>query len=169
MTRTELEVLYREHGPGLIAFARNLVRTEQDAEDVVQAVFLRLARDPEGVPEVLKPKTYLFTACRNEALTLRRRRKREGNPGPLEAGQAVSVEPSDGADLEAGEMAGILDEALRALPEDQREVIHLKAFSGMSFREIAEALGLPRDTAASRYRYGLAKLHGSMERWKEKI
>jgi len=51
-----------------------------------------------------------------------------------------------------------LQSALRGLPEQQREVILLHVWGQMSFEEVANALEIPPNTAASRYRYGLSKL-----------
>jgi RNA polymerase sigma-70 factor (ECF subfamily) len=50
--------------------------------------------------------------------------------------------------------------ALAALPEEQRAVVHLKIWEDQTFAEIAETLGIPANTAASRYRYALDKLEG---------
>lgn len=47
---------------------------------------------------------------------------------------------------------------MRQLPVEQRAVVHLKLWQGQTFQEIASALGLSANTAASRYRYGLEKL-----------
>ena len=49
-------------------------------------------------------------------------------------------------------------EALVELPPDQRVVVHLKLWEGLTFEEIAHTLDIPANTAASRYRYGLDKL-----------
>jgi len=51
-----------------------------------------------------------------------------------------------------------LSTALAELPAEQRAVVHLKLWEGLTFEQIAEALGIPPNTAASRYRYGLDKL-----------
>jgi RNA polymerase sigma-70 factor (ECF subfamily) len=56
------------------------------------------------------------------------------------------------------EIAIDIDRALRRLPAEQREVILLKLSEDLTFREIAELLGLPRATAASRYRLALERL-----------
>jgi RNA polymerase sigma-70 factor, ECF subfamily len=53
--------------------------------------------------------------------------------------------------------AGLAD-ALGELPPEQRAVVHLKLWEGLTFEQIADALGIPLNTAASRYRYGLDKL-----------
>jgi RNA polymerase sigma-70 factor (ECF subfamily) len=54
-----------------------------------------------------------------------------------------------------------LDAAIRALPPEQREVIHLHVFEGLTFKEVALATGEPANTVASRYRYALEKLRAS--------
>ena len=51
-----------------------------------------------------------------------------------------------------------LAEALGELPEEQRAIVHLKLWEDLTFQAIAELLDIPRNTAASRYRYGLDKL-----------
>jgi RNA polymerase sigma-70 factor (ECF subfamily) len=55
-----------------------------------------------------------------------------------------------------------LEEALRALPADQREVVHLKTFEGLTFQEIAELTDESINTIASRYRYAIEKLRASL-------
>ena len=64
--------------------------------------------------------------------------------------------------LEQDERRAAIDAALRTLPEDQREVLVMKIWGGLSFPQIAAALRIPSNTAASRYRYGLARLRGQL-------
>jgi RNA polymerase sigma-70 factor (ECF subfamily) len=60
--------------------------------------------------------------------------------------------------LEQEERRAAVEAALARLPEPQREVLVLKVWAGLSFPQIAQSLAIPPDTAASRYRYALAKL-----------
>jgi RNA polymerase sigma-70 factor (ECF subfamily) len=55
-----------------------------------------------------------------------------------------------------------IERALRALPPEQREVVHLKAFDGMTFQEIADATGESINTIASRYRYAMEKMRAQL-------
>ena len=55
-----------------------------------------------------------------------------------------------------------LAEALGGLPADQRAVVHLRLWEGLTFNQIAESLEIPLDTAASRYRYGIDKLRARL-------
>ena len=58
------------------------------------------------------------------------------------------------------ETALAIEQSLRQLPPDQREVVVLRVWGGMTFREVADALDISPNTAASRYRYGLTRLRG---------
>jgi RNA polymerase sigma-70 factor, ECF subfamily len=85
---------------------------------------------------------------------LRRRRRHPVATAPL-------LEPQAPGSSEEERL--LLESALRALPTEQREVIYLKVFEGLTFHEIGERCGVSQNTAASRYRYALTALRGSME------
>ena len=146
LDRDEIGRLYRQHGRGLIAYACAFVRGFEAAEDIVHQVFVRLLRGAVKIEG--PPAPYLYRAVRNAALNDRRNHSRdvefdeawlEGPPGM--EGTALMIES-----------------ALRALPAEQREVITLRIWGQMTFEEIAVTIGVPRQTADSRYRYGLLKL-----------
>jgi RNA polymerase sigma-70 factor (ECF subfamily) len=90
---------------------------------------------------------------RNECFSLLRARKRE---------IVVAVDPQlleavgGSVDRPAERLA--VTQALGELPPEQREVVHLKAFQGMTFKEIADLTGESINTVASRYRYATEKL-----------
>jgi len=60
--------------------------------------------------------------------------------------------------VEERERTQLIQDAMSRLPEIYRQVLTLKVWGGLAFAEIAETLGIPANTAASRYRYGLAEL-----------
>ena len=97
-----------------------------------------------------EPAAYLFRAVRNTALNHMRGQSREVDL----AGAGVWLEGPDGS----RETSLALESALRALPAEQREVIVLHIWGQLTFEEAAAVIGIPPNTAASRYRYGLAKL-----------
>ena len=145
-----MQRLYELHGRALLAYACAFLRDPSDAEDVVHQVFLRLLRGETTVAVISAG--YLFHAVRNGALNHLRGRSRE-----------VELE-GDGQWLESPsgskETALALQSALRALPDEQREVIVLRVWGQLTFEEIAGVVDIPANTAASRYRYGFAKLKG---------
>jgi len=150
----DLERLYDEHAQAVFAFLLNFTRHEADTRDLLQELFVKLARRPELLDGVRDERSFLLRLAHNLAIDLiRRRGTREKNYEQL-AGETIAVfapmaAPDEGAFREA------LSAALGEVPAEQRAVVHLKLWEGLTFEQIAELLGIPLNTAASRYRYGL--------------
>ena len=149
--RDEIRKLYERHSHGLFAYACSFVSSFASAEDVLHQVFERLLRLDVEISG--SPVPYLYRAIRNSALNQIRDRSRE-----------VTLDDA-WLDTPTGlEQTGIeLQSALQELPEEQRKVIVLHVWGGLSFDEVATALGLSSNTAASRYRYGLSKLRDQFQ------
>jgi RNA polymerase sigma-70 factor (ECF subfamily) len=149
-------VWLRRHGPALVLLARQWVANPADAEDVVQEAFVRFWRSRHRAAD---PTAYLYTCVRRCALEhLRGRRRRARREEAAARAEALAGAPLFACPLEQGERRAAIEAALRRLPEAQREVLVLKVWGGLSFPQIAAALGVPANTAASRYRYALARL-----------
>jgi len=118
----------------------------------MQEVFLRLVRIAGKDPAALRSRAYLFRVARNEAY----RAFARGARAAAQSGDHLLEirDPAQGSESERM----MLQEALLNLPEEQREVIHLKIHMNMTFDEIGQLTEVPLDTAASRYRYALEKL-----------
>jgi len=141
------------HGPALLLFARQWVAGHADAEDVVQEAFVRFWRSRDSVDE---PAGYLFACVKHCALDRERQRQRRSR-------REESVARPEGESLfscrpEQAERGALIDAALQSLLEVQREVLVLKIWGGLTFPQIGHALQISANTAASRYRYALAKL-----------
>ena len=104
--------------------------------------------------DLMSAKAYLRVIVRNEAYRLLERRRPTES---IEYAGANLLEPVEGS-VENAEERGQLEAALRQLPADQREVVHLKVWEQMTFIEIAALLKIPQNTAASRYRYAITRL-----------
>jgi RNA polymerase sigma-70 factor (ECF subfamily) len=153
MQREEIEALYAQHGPALLAYAATLLRYRAAAQDALHQVFLNLMKSRVPVPQ--NPKAYLFRAVRNAARNLHRVTRRE-----------VELRDRDAwfdAPIGALQDSLALQAALLQIPEEQREAIVMHVWGDLSFEEIAAVVGVPANTAASRYRYGLSKLRGLMQ------
>lgn len=168
MSDSELECLYDAHAGALFALVMNLTRDEADTRDVLQEVFVRLARSSSPLAAVRDERGYLLRLAHNAAIDLIRRRdvRRRAQEGlaeePVEL-FAPAVDPDEAlfrAELAAG---------LGALPREQRAVVHLKLWEGLTFERIAETLEIPLNTAASRYRYGLDKLRERLRPFYDEI
>lgn len=157
MRGPELRRLYDEHAGALYAFLLNLTRDEADTRDLLQNVFVKLARDPELLNGVRDERAFLIRLAHNAAIDLIRRRGTRDKTREQFAAEIISpFAPASDPDEQTFRAA--LAEALTELPAEQRVVVHLKLWDGLTFEQIADALDIPLNTAASRYRYGLDKL-----------
>lgn len=156
-----LEELYDAYNVPLFRYALMLTCSRDDAEDAVQVVFIRIAREWKRLVRVENVKAYLFSAVRNAAFNiLRGKRRRDAIHESICAAFQVDQQPAGGGDQIESR---ILCEALDELPVDQREVLMLKILDEMTFKEIADTVGVSINTAASRYRYGIEKLRKALE------
>ena len=130
--------------------------SKDDARDVVQEVFVRLAGAGRRLRRVRRPLAYLLRMAHSAAIdTLRRRRRGESLTGAERL-------PLLDADPERAAEATRLSERLARLPDPQREAVFLRHFAGLSFRAIGTVTGVPTFTAASRYRLAIRRLRKLM-------
>jgi RNA polymerase sigma-70 factor (ECF subfamily) len=156
-----LEQLYDAHAGPLFAFALDLTRSEADARDVLQEIFSRLAARPDLLDSVRDVRAYLIRLAHNRAVDLIRRNATRQRTREAAAAEPVNLfAPTE--DPDAAALRREIEGALAELPPDQRAVVHLRLWNGLTFDAIAEALGIPLNTAASRYRYALDKLRARL-------
>jgi RNA polymerase sigma-70 factor (ECF subfamily) len=151
------------HGPRLLLCARQWTRSLADAEDVLQEAFVRYWRHQRHLPG--DPGALLVTSIRRAALDLARREDRrvareQRADGAIEAPDESIFQGLPG---EGDERRQEIEAALRRLPAEQREVLVLKIWQELTFEQIAGELGIPPNTAASRYRYALTALRKQLE------
>jgi RNA polymerase sigma-70 factor (ECF subfamily) len=144
-----------EHGPPLLLLARQRVRNVADAEDVVQEAFLRFWHSRHNARD---PVAYLYACTRSHCLDWLRDRQRRARREEVAARKEPAAAPDFFAAIECDERRRLIEEALGALPHEQREVVIMKLWGNLSFAQIGQALSVPANTAASRYRYALEKL-----------
>ena len=112
-------------------------------------------------PAQLPPLGQVYATIRRRAIDLARsndRRSEREEATVREAPQSWFDES-----LEERERARLLQQAMTVLPQSYREVITLKVWGGLTFQEVAQALEIPANTAASRYRYGLDHLRRALK------
>lgn len=150
--RRLVERLYEQHGPGLLAYASSVLGERAAAEDVLHQLFLKLLAGRVSIDG--EPLAYLYRAVRNASLNAQRSAARLVELGSRDVW-------FEAAPLMRDEALG-LQTALVEIPQEQREVIVLRIWGGMTLQEASALLDIPLNTAASRYRYGLAKLRERM-------
>lgn len=145
-----------------------LIGSEEDARDLCQETFLKAYRSLRSFKGEARFSSWLYqialNACRDR---MRRRRGKTlvSLEGLEESGSVpLASEPSALDLVEANDLARAVAAAVAALPDEQREVIILKEYQGLTFLEIAEVLGLPTSTVKTRLYRGLGQLRERLER-----
>jgi RNA polymerase sigma-70 factor (ECF subfamily) len=156
---TALEMLYRAAGRQIFGLALWRTGSVDDASDVVQEVFLRVAQRHRRLARVRDPKSWLLGVAHHVAIDLTRRRKRRAAE-PLDEVQLLRApESDDGRAIDAARASKLLGQLAPA----QRDAIYLRHFADCTFAVIGAITGVPTFTAASRYRLGIARLRRLME------
>ena len=156
--QSALAELYDRFGRPAYGLALRILRDEALAEDAVQEAFLALWRTAARfVPERGKASTWILTLVHRRAVDIVRREERR-RADALE--QAPEPESRDAVDEEAWLrlQRERVQDALRKLPDQQREAIELAYYGGFTQSELAERLGQPLGTIKSRMFMGLARL-----------
>jgi RNA polymerase sigma-70 factor (ECF subfamily) len=126
------------------------------AADVLQSAFLRAVKSRRRFRGVENPVAYMFQIARNEAARASRRAKQSMLPTDDAFDLQASVEDSETTHDDAEVAAAALDR----LEIDAREIVELKVYGGLTFREIADVTQLSQGTVATRYRRALESLRG---------
>lgn len=144
-----LESAFVQHQGRVFRAAYRITGNAQDAEDVLQTVFLRLARPGEGALPVANLPSYLYRASINAALDLLRARRERPSVALEEAEGSRDGSPRRPDQVhEAAELRAWLRRALAALPPRAAEVFALRYLEGHQNKEIARALGISRVAVA---------------------
>ncbi len=153
---TALEELYRRFAAQLCGLALHILWSHEDAEEIVQDVFLKLYRRPELYrPELASPAAYLNTMARNAAISRLRRRHSQATTSDLDVHDPHSPLCATEADPMDLIMA---KEMLEHLNEEERTLLESAFFQGLSHSELAERSGVPLGTVKTKLRRALQKL-----------
>lgn len=159
--------LFRRYSPNAMALARRVVRQPFIAEEIVQEAFLAAWRNAEGYNEGRgSVRSWLMTMVHHRAVdAVRREESQRRRAEDAQAGDVLAVEdPADAVVAQLGlpEERRAVRAALGDLPAEQRQVIELMYFDGLSQSKVAERLGLPLGTVKSRTLLGMRRLRSSL-------
>jgi RNA polymerase sigma-70 factor (ECF subfamily) len=152
-----LEALLAQYEAPLFQFLVGLLRDHHQAEDALQETFVRALERLDGV-EPAGLRGWLFTVAYHEAMLARRRRKRRPADALPEPAVVPDRAPGPPQYAAARDEAARVRRLLGRLPAAQREVIRRRVYEGQRFREIAEELDCPLNTALARMHEGLKRL-----------
>jgi RNA polymerase sigma-70 factor (ECF subfamily) len=154
-TAAVLAAWYQAYGRGMFGYVYSLLGTREDAEDVVQTVFVTLARlGGDRVAAIRHPKTYLCRMARNEAYRLLTARGKE----PATPLDMLVNEPRAENNVGAWIDATGAAEALNQLDPLERDIVLMNVYDAMTFREIARVTGRLLPTVATKYYRAMNKL-----------
>ena len=156
-----LAEVYRRHGGAVFGLARRVLNNATEAEDVTQEVFLRLWNQPERFdPSRGALLSFLLTQSHARAVdairSLNARRAREVSDAQRTARAGYDMQ-REMWDLSLSDQ---LTSALAELPEEERRVIELAYFQGLTYVMVAELTGQPEGTVKSRIRNGMRRMRG---------
>jgi RNA polymerase sigma-70 factor (ECF subfamily) len=160
-----LAEVFDAHGPAVHRTALLVLGNPASADDVVQDVFVELWCHPQRYDPALGGlRTYLALCARHRALdVVRSELRRAGREDRHVRLIPEESQPGPGDDLMRAETASAVRTAVRRLPPDQRRVVELAYFGGLSYRDVARAIGIPEGTAKSRLRLALVKLEAMLD------
>lgn len=164
-----MDALVDHYAGTIYAFVYRFLPDPAVAEDLTQEVWLKVMRSAGSFEGRSRFSTWVFRVARNVCLDHLRRQKRrarvsreEGDPFALEDVQDAAPSPDERASQR--EQSERVLEAVAGLSEAQREVFLLREEANLSFREIADALDVSRDTVKSRMRYALGHIRRFLRR-----
>jgi RNA polymerase sigma-70 factor (ECF subfamily) len=146
-----------QYGDGMYGYVYTLVGSRVDADDVYQSVFLALIRMGSRIHDIRHPKTYIYRTARHAALRMLVDRQRQP-----QAMDEILLDPPASADDPPFDVEQ-LNWALAQLSERDREVVVLRIYDEMAFRDIARVTQSLLPTVAARYVRALRKLRKLLE------
>lgn len=160
-----LTEVFDRFAPDVYRAALVVLRNDAAAQDIVQDVFVELWRHPGRYDPALGTFSgYLILIARRRAVDMVRsevrrvaRQERSGREATAESS------PSPSEEVIASHVAAAVRAAVRRLPDNQRRIIELAYFSGLTYRQAAEVVGVSEGTAKSRVRMALAKLEAVLD------
>lgn len=158
------ESLYKRHKDAVYAYAWSLAGELAEAEDLVHDVFLAVATKLEGLDLSNSLRPYLIHAVKRRYIDRRRSvlasfRRLMARPAP-----EASREVSETVAARLGDDAAVIRAAVDRLPESQAEVVRMRIWAEMSAEEIGRALGIPAETARTRWKTAIERLRAVLEK-----
>lgn len=158
-----LAEVFDRYATVVLAAARRVVGSGSSAEDVVQDVFVTLWQHPDRYDAGRGSlRTFLTTLAHHRGVDVVRSELRRMGRERLSA-RLVPEQRASHDDADAQIVADLVRDAVNLLPCEQRQVVELAYFKGLSYRDVAVTAGIPEGTAKSRLRLALAKLEAALD------
>jgi RNA polymerase sigma-70 factor (ECF subfamily) len=156
------ETLYRRHNDALFRYLLRLCRQRDQAEDIFQEAWGKIIKARDSYRPTAKFTTFLYRVAYNCFIDHVRRNKHHRNTVAIDPEQQPDPATSLEIETERSLARRRLDQALKTLPDEQRDVFLLYEEAGLGLEEIAAVTGSNRETAKSRLRYANRKLRAAI-------
>lgn len=148
--------LYQNTDRTMYSFILSIVKNPQDAEEIMQEVFLKIWTSAKSYKSQGKPLAWMFTIARNLCYMKFRDQKHDSDVTIDDLMGVEAGEVCQEIEMAADKM--VLLAALQILKEEEREIVLLHTSGGLKHREIAASLNIPLATALSKYNRAMKKL-----------
>ncbi len=152
------KLLVEHYSRRLYWHIRSIVKSHEDADDVVQNTFLKIFKGINGFKSEAKLYTWLYRIATNEALTFLRKQK---ETHPLDSEHVVQQKSPAYHDEQ--NTLKRLEQAIALLPEKQRLVFHLRYFDEMTYQDIAQITGTSTGALKASYHHAIKKLENYLK------
>ncbi len=149
--------LFRTLGASVYGYAMSVLGKAAEAEEVLSETFLRVCKNKEQYSGRGSLRAWVFSIARRLCVDVLRGRAKLTKSVSLPE-QLASADPQPTVLSEKQERQAIIAEAIERLSGEQKEVVMLKIYGGLTFRQISETLGIPLNTALGRMHQGLKRL-----------
>ncbi|MBE6303578.1 MAG: RNA polymerase sigma factor [Bacteroidales bacterium] len=145
----------------LFCYACYRLGDANEAEDILQDLFVTLCATPGVIENTKNLKSYIFRSLSNKCNTLLRNRQKL---------QIVDIDSKEVSEKEDSQPTNfeqeytLINRLLNTIPQEQSEVIRLHIHGEKTFKEIADILEIPESSVKSRYRYGIEKLRREIKK-----
>jgi RNA polymerase sigma-70 factor, ECF subfamily len=164
--RSAFERIYHCFGPKLHAFTRKLVHNKEDAEEVVQEVFLKLWERKHFLDPEQHFDSYLFRIAKNLVYNKARHQVYEQAYGKYLTGQDEALQNTTQHQIEYQELNHLLEETYTTMPPTRKQVFMMSRLEGLSNGEIAEQLQTSNSNIENHINKALHAIRRKLEHYK---
>lgn len=146
-------------------FAYRFLMDSDDANEITQKTFIKAYQKIDTLDEPGKFSPWIYRVANNLCIDELRRSGRNRMDSIADWSEHESEIKSPQKNLEKSELSELLQKALMTLPDEQRVVVVMKQYEGLTFREISEILQQSENTVKSRMYYGLKSMRSTLTNW----
>jgi len=161
----EYELMFREYYQPLLLYAKSIIKSEPNAEEIVQDIFFFLWENKKKLKIHTSFSAYLYKAVHNNCLQLIRQEKRKLNYQQDQTKWNYQKSMSPGEVLQYNELNDKINRVVEELPENCRTIFKLNRFQGLKYSEIAEKLAISIKTVEANMTKALKHLRRQMDEY----